>query len=1088
MEQKGPQAAEELSVGAETCSSSAQPSGDCSFVSSSPEAGAAEGLTETERRRVLFDWNATRTDFPRGLTLAGLIEAQVNQTPERVALVFEGRSLTYRELNGRANQLAHFLRKRGVGPEATVAICMERSVEMVVGLLGILKAGAAYLPIDPIYPRDLLAFLLRDVRALALLTQERLAEIFPPETAGVVCLDSQRELLSAEMDENPASEVTEENLAYVIYTSGSTGRPKGVRNTHRGICNRLLWMQKEYALTEADRVLQKTPMTFDVSAWEYFWPLISGARLVVASPGIHRDGAALARLISEAGITTLHFVPSMLQVFLEEPDLTACRSLKRVFCSGEALSFELQERFFERFPGELHNLYGPTEAAVDVTFWACDRGGARKPVPIGRPIANTQIYLLDRRGDPVPLGDEGELHIGGVGVARDYLNQPSLTAEKFVPDPFGGMPGARLYKTGDLARYRPDGAIEYRGRLDHQVKIRGVRIEPGEIESVLTEHPAVREAVVLAREDVPGDKRLAAYLVKDADYHGSKEQVARWRNAQIAQWKTVYDDTYKEPPPIADETFNLVGWNSSYTGKPMPEKDVREWYDHTVRRILSLRPKRILEIGCGTGMLLFRIAPHCEAYWGADVSEEAQRYLIRQLQTLEPPLPQVRLFWRAADDFRGFEERFFDGVIINAVVGHFPDIEYLARVLEGASRVVAPGGFVFVGDARSRPLLEPFHTSIQLHLAPGSLSPSQLKQRIRRHMDREEELLLDPSFFVALQRFPRIRSVQVHLKRGHDHNEVTRFRYDALLHVESDADPVDVPTWLDWEAKGLTVAGVERLLSHDRPESVGIRRVPNARLATERKAIDALAGGGGGKNVSELRESLARVTRGSGVDPEDFWALGEELSYAAQITWSDSGPEGRYDVAFLKKEGAHRAGARMPLTSSADGGRPWRAYANDPLHAAFARELVPELRGHLAARLPEYMVPSAFVVLDALPQTQSGKLDRRALPPPDSARPDLEREYVAPRTPTEQTLADLWADVLGIDRVGIHDGFLELGGHSLLAAQIVSRTRDLFEVGLSVPGFFETPTVAGLAERVATLRWVGQVRPEEQAGREVGSV
>lgn len=474
-------------------------------------------LTAAERHQLLVEWNDTRVDYPLNRCLHELFEAQAGQTPEAVAVVFENSQLTYGELNRRANQLAHHLQGLGVGPDTLVGVYMERSLEMVLALYGILKAGGAYVPLDPEYPADRIAFMLRDARAPVLLTQARLVGDLPAPDARIICLDSDWETIAQETADKPVNAAKAGNLAYVIYTSGSTGRPKGVMNTHRGICNRLLWMQDAYGLKEADRVLQKTPFSFDVSVWEFFWPLMVGARLVVARPGGHRDSSYIVKTVVDQEITTIHFVPSMLQLFLEDQDVRRCRSLKRVICSGEALPYELQQRFFERLDAELHNLYGPTEAAVDVSYWQCrPEGDARKVVPIGRPVANTRLYILDRDGQPAPIGVAGELHIGGVQVARGYLKRAELTGEKFIPDPFASDPEARLYKTGDLARYRPDGNIEFLGRLDFQVKLRGFRIELGEIEAVLSQHPAIREAVVLAREDVPGDKRLVAYIVPRA--------------------------------------------------------------------------------------------------------------------------------------------------------------------------------------------------------------------------------------------------------------------------------------------------------------------------------------------------------------------------------------------------------------------------------------------------------------------------------------------------------------------------------------------------------------------------------------------
>ncbi len=475
-------------------------------------------LTPAEWHQLVVEWNDTQTEYPQDQCIHQLLEAQAEQTPEAVAVVFEDSLLTYWELNARANQLAHHLQSLGVGPEVLLGICTERSLEMVVGLLGILKAGGAYVPLDPAYPQERLQFMLNDSQVSLLLTQEKLVAGLPEQKARVICLDTDWEVIAQENEENPVSGVEPENLAYVIYTSGSTGKPKGAMNTHRGISNRLRWMQETYRLTTADGVLQKTPFSFDVSVWEFFWPLLAGARLVVAKPGGHQDSAYLVELIAQQQITTLHFVPSMLRVFLEEQGLDTCNQcLRQVFCSGEALPFELQEHFFTRLGCELHNLYGPTEAAIDVTFWQCQREGHLRVIPIGRPIANMQAYILDSELQPVPIGVRGELHIGGAGLARGYLNRPELTEEKFIPNPFSDEPGARLYKTGDLARYLPDGNIEFLGRLDHQVKIRGFRIELGEIEAVLSQHPDVRENVVLAREDHPGDKRIVAYVVPNQE-------------------------------------------------------------------------------------------------------------------------------------------------------------------------------------------------------------------------------------------------------------------------------------------------------------------------------------------------------------------------------------------------------------------------------------------------------------------------------------------------------------------------------------------------------------------------------------------
>jgi amino acid adenylation domain-containing protein len=487
-----------------------------------------ELLGEPERALVLEEWNRTAAEVPADRCIHELFEAQAARTPDAVAVRFEEESLTYAELNARANRLAHHLRGRGVGPEVRVGVLMERSPEMVVSLLAVLKAGGAYVPLDPGLPAERLAYMLDDSGVPLVLTQAALRETIPARE-GVAVLAVDDGLLADGPAENPRSVAGPDSLAYVIYTSGSTGRPKGVMNQHRGVVNRLVWMQAQFGIGADDVVLQKTPFGFDVSVWEFFWPLQQGACLVMARPDGHRDPTYLRDVIEREGVTTLHFVPSMLQPFVETVEADRCASLRHVVCSGEALPPALVERFYDRFAGpvELTNLYGPTEAAVDVSCWTCPRDAAAGVVPIGGPVWNTALYVLDASLRPVPVGVPGELYIGGVQVARGYLDRPGLTAERFVPDPFSTEGGARLYRTGDRARWRVDGAIEYLGRLDFQVKVRGFRIELGEIEGALRRHESVADCVVVAREDAPGEKRLVAYVVGAAEAGTLREYLRR---------------------------------------------------------------------------------------------------------------------------------------------------------------------------------------------------------------------------------------------------------------------------------------------------------------------------------------------------------------------------------------------------------------------------------------------------------------------------------------------------------------------------------------------------------------------------------
>jgi amino acid adenylation domain-containing protein/FkbM family methyltransferase len=463
---------------------------------------------------IIQKWNNTSVNYAYQC-LHQAIEQQVQRSPDATALIFAQQQLSYAELNQLANQLAHYLQHSGVEIEEVVAIQAQRSIEMVVALLAILKVGAAYLPLDPDYPPERLEFMLQDAKVKHILTQVNLSQL--KYNANYIILDLEKYQNYAK--NNLELELSLDNLAYVIYTSGSTGKPKGAMNTHLAISNRLLWMQAEYKLNNNDKVLQKTPFSFDVSVWEFFWPLMVGAQLVLAKPKGHQEPQYLMDLIASQAITTIHFVPSMLRTFLQLATIPKEHKLQRVFCSGEALTVELQQQFFVNLPKvQLHNLYGPTEAAVDVSFWACSQEeNLSGTVPIGYPIANIQLYILDAQQQLLPIGEIGELYIAGLGLARGYLNRPELTAEKFVfiQLPFAQNP-IRAYKTGDLARYRPDGAIEFLGRIDFQVKIRGFRIELGEIETILNQHPLVAQTVVTAVEQEQ-DTKIAAYIAPKLD-------------------------------------------------------------------------------------------------------------------------------------------------------------------------------------------------------------------------------------------------------------------------------------------------------------------------------------------------------------------------------------------------------------------------------------------------------------------------------------------------------------------------------------------------------------------------------------------
>ena len=488
-------------------------------------------LTSVERSQLLYEWNATQQDYLRDCCLHQLFEEQVAQSPDAIAVICADTQLTYRELNTRANQLAHYLQRQGVGPDVLVGISMQRSLDMMVALLGILKSGGAYVPLDPAYPQERLSYMLEDSQVHLLLTQRAFANRLSPQGhPPVICLDIHWDLIAQESEENVKSAVTSRNLAYMLYTSGSTGRPKGVLGTHRATINRFYWMWHTYPFDSQEVCCQKTTLNFVDSVWEIFGPLLQGIRIVIIPDMVVKDPQDMLQVLSAYSVTRIVLVPSLLRLLLDTRDDLQDRlpDLKYCISSGEALPLELVRRFTNSMPQSvLINLYGSSEVAGDVTYYDTKDRKLLTYVPIGRPIANTQIYLLDRHMQLVPIGVPGELHVGGDSLARGYFNRPELTAEHFIRNPFSNISGDRLYKTGDWARYRSDGTIELIGRLDHQVKIRGFRIEPGEIETMLSYHPAVLRAVAVVREDTPGDKRLVVYVVPK---HQQKPSVSDLRS------------------------------------------------------------------------------------------------------------------------------------------------------------------------------------------------------------------------------------------------------------------------------------------------------------------------------------------------------------------------------------------------------------------------------------------------------------------------------------------------------------------------------------------------------------------------------
>ncbi|MGK5545509.1 amino acid adenylation domain-containing protein [Streptomyces sp. URMC 127] len=1050
--------------------------------------GALELLSPQEHRR-LAAWNATAGSVPADCS-AGTVQRrfaeQAARTPDALAVRSDEEELTYRELNARANRLAHRLIAAGVGPETRVALLLRRSAGLVVSVLAVLKAGGVYVPLHHSYPAARKQAIMAETEARVLLTDQASQDQALPHDGADLLVVGADEHPAHEDDTDPAVDGHPEQLAYIMYTSGSLGAAKGVAVTHRDVLS--LASDRCWHGGDHERVLLHSPHAFDASTYELWVPLLSGGQVVVAPPG-ELDTGALARLVSGGGITALWLTAGLFQVMAEEfPGSFA--GVRQVWTGGDVVPATAVRRVLDHCPRTVVvNGYGPTETttfAARHAVRARDRVG--RSVPIGRALDGMRLYVLDGALRPLPAGVTGELYIAGAGVARGYFGRPGLTAERFVADP-SGPAASRMYRTGDLVRRRADGVLDFVGRADDQVKIRGFRIEPGEIETVLSRHPGLAQAAVVAHEHRPGDNRLVAYAVPagtagpmgdnamdndpmdngpmdngpmDNGPAGNGPAEADAEAQQVGEWLSVYDALYEDAAahPAGPD---FTGWNSSYDGRPIPLAEMREWRAATVERILSLRPRRVLEIGAGTGLLMEPLAPRCEAYWATDFSAPAIEAL-RARAGRDPALTgRVTLRHQPAHVLDGLPAGFFDTVIINSVVQYFPGARYLTEVLAKAADLVVPGGAVFVGDVRNLRLQRCFHTAVQMHTPDPSKDAARIRRTVEQNVARDKELLVDPEFFAALRHtVAGVDGIDLRIKRGRHHNELTRHRYDAVLHKQP-AKPLALSEVrsLRW---GQDVGGLRELreeLSARRPGQLRLVGVPNARLSGELAAMRMLDDGG-----EPLREPGRE--EGTDPDPEAFHALGAELGYWVAVTWCGTAGDGSLDVVFAE---AAQAASATPVDvyapAAAAGHQELPAFTNDPDAGQRAGTLVTALRSYLRDRLPDYMQPAAVVVLDRLPLTPNGKLDRAALPAPDFGAASTGR---APRTAQEELLCGLFADVLGLPAVGVDDSFFDLGGHSLLATRLAGRVRAELGIELPVRLLFEAPTVAGLARRLTEAR------------------
>ncbi|CCD97206.1 putative Non-ribosomal peptide synthetase [Bradyrhizobium sp. ORS 375] len=984
-----------------------------------------------------------------------LFEAQVEKAPHCQAVSYSNRVLSFAELDAEANRIAVTLMEMGVGPHDVVAVAVERS-SVLSAILGVLKVGAAFLPLNPDTPSHRVRQILDDARPAALISAS--------DAFRAVAMEAAVEYLDVGIGDAPRNVEAPKKLgtsktrsasslqhpAYVMFTSGSTGRPKGVVVERGALASFFHAISLQIPFSPDDCHLATTTVSFDISILELLLPLLNGARVVVAEESDVADPNALKAIIRRSGVTSMQATPSLWKLLVAE-DRQALSGV-RVLTGGEALSVELANLLVSS-TSSVWNLYGPTET----TIWATARevlrsdaaGLASEVVSLGTPLAGVRTYVLDSTLQISPVGVVGDLYIAGPTLARGYLNRFGLTAERFVADPYGA-PGSRMYRTGDLAYWDASGALRFCGRSDHQIKIRGHRVEPAEIEAILTADPQVQEALVMMQERA-GEQRLVAYVLAQNGVSRGQDQ------PDLAGWMGSYDAAYGLAPTSLEAMDEIV-WRDSYQGAPFPREEMKVWLDETEACVKALRPRRVLEIGCGAGALLRRLAPHVESYVGLDFAAQPLATL-RGYMEKQGGLDHVELRHNAAHELDFMSDDSVDVVILNSVAQYFPNLDYFIRVLAQAVRVVSAGGSIFVGDVRNLTSLRAYHASVELFKSAPSSSVAVLKSRVQAGLANERELVLHPALFHDLaSSWPKVGSATIAPKPGDYANEISRFRFDAILHVGRKRSIADPQTWIAWSPTEDWESHVRRAIALNPNAPIGLKGVRDRRCAGAIAAGRMLFEGG------EQQLDVAAVHRKSA---EPF---GEQLSRIHDLAtelnvpfeWIRLEADEGYDGIF-SPEWRFQDGDSAGLTEI-DHRR-----GNQPRLKEDAGELISRLREALVRSLPSYMVPSFIVQVAAWPLTANGKLDRQMLPRPDLAR---SQSYHPPRTSVERALCGIFESVLATERIGIHDDFFKLGGDSLGATRVAGRIQAV--LGRKVPGrqLFDMPTVAQLALHLGHARSV----------------
>lgn len=980
-------------------------------------------------------------------SLLSRIERQVSASPNKIAICSSANSISYCSLWSRAENIAYQIDKRISNLYNPIGLAIDRSLDMAAAMLGVLLSGRPYVPLDIELPAYKLAAIVELVSPNLVITDQRSEALISGFCNTQDCALLRIDGIVPEIPLEPeVATVDDEDIAYIMFTSGSTGTPKGIEMRAGALGNLMAWQLSHLRLGVSARTLMSTPISFDVSFQETFGCLATGGTLVLAPTLLRRDPVGLLQLIIDQDIERVYLPFVGMQQLAEAAVATDTwpSGLKDLVTAGEQLQItDAIVQFFNRIPNcVLHNHYGPAETHVVTTHELHgDPDSWPKLPPIGKPITNVGIHLLNNDGHLVETdGETAEIYISGSCLAKSYFKQPELTENKFLSNPIGN---GRLYRTGDLGRFNENGELEWIGRNDNQIKVRGYRVELGEVELMLAGYPAVRKAVVVPRKR-HGTSEIIAYITADFE----SPELSETSLDSVGQWRDIWNSTYQKGDVSADPTFNIVGWNSSYTGEPIPEAEMREWAEGIVSRIMDLNPKRVLEIGSGTGLLLFQIAPQVDHFVGLDFSQQAISYVSKHLDKKPGLDEKVELHCRAAHELDSFAPESFDTIVMNSVTQHFPGADYLLEVLVKASELLAPEGQMFVGDISSRPLRRTFLSSVEHEKISDSNTVADLLTNIEQRVQLDTDFSLDPYYFELLPSvLPSIQSVEIQIKRGSYDNELIKYRYDVILRRNSsNHSQENEQAWATLPSDQQSYTALIELAK----KGQRISDIRNARLCDPWEAYNQL----NEISPATILSALPKVKTLPAVDPEKLYLCAEDSGIKIELRPSTDPQFFNLALTGGYNEANYESVSRMELVR----------YASDPLLRRRSQEFLPGLRRYVKQHLPDFMQPASYMLVTSFPTTPSGKVYRKALPPLNRQRPSLAQSYAAPKTALECSIVSIWKEVLDLDKIGLDDSFFDLGGNSLLSHELSIRLSAALLKPVSTLQIFSHPNIRALAK------------------------